>query len=197
MAIVVFVACLCFSTVTMQAQKEFPSDMQCKDKFLVQSVLVPGGTTKEASQDYVSSHCQAPCRVMVKRRAGLHSRTVGECRWLWKRMLSTRSWPLEESTSPLANESTCTWSFSVDGLPTSLLSRSPPPSWSLYSQQNPSPLITYPVPDSHALRSCTLLYPPSTPLVVIPTSSPASVFRTHPFSGSCSSAKRTAVRSTR
>eukprot|EP00271_Cylindrocystis_brebissonii_P001880 TRINITY_DN121_c0_g2_i2.p1 TRINITY_DN121_c0_g2~~TRINITY_DN121_c0_g2_i2.p1 ORF type:complete len:229 (-),score=42.73 TRINITY_DN121_c0_g2_i2:713-1399(-) len=30
-------------TVMMQAQKEAPADMQCKDKFLVQSVLVPSG----------------------------------------------------------------------------------------------------------------------------------------------------------
>eukprot|EP00270_Netrium_digitus_P021266 TRINITY_DN900_c0_g1_i2.p1 TRINITY_DN900_c0_g1~~TRINITY_DN900_c0_g1_i2.p1 ORF type:complete len:224 (-),score=43.76 TRINITY_DN900_c0_g1_i2:360-1031(-) len=30
-------------TVTMQAQKEAPPDMQCKDKFLVQSVIVPEG----------------------------------------------------------------------------------------------------------------------------------------------------------
>ncbi|CAI5977531.1 unnamed protein product [Closterium sp. NIES-65] len=38
--------------VTMQAQKEMPADMQCKDKFLVQSVLVPGGAPKEASADF-------------------------------------------------------------------------------------------------------------------------------------------------
>lgn len=31
------------STVTMQAQKEAPSDMQCKDKFLLQSVKVEDG----------------------------------------------------------------------------------------------------------------------------------------------------------
>lgn len=35
----------CEVTVTMQAQKEAPPDMQCKDKFLVQSVAVPTGTT--------------------------------------------------------------------------------------------------------------------------------------------------------
>jgi hypothetical protein len=29
----------------MQAQKEAPSDMQCKDKFLLQSVVAPDGTT--------------------------------------------------------------------------------------------------------------------------------------------------------
>ncbi|KAJ7558140.1 hypothetical protein O6H91_04G026000 [Diphasiastrum complanatum] len=39
-------------TVTMQAQREAPPDMQCKDKFLVQSVIAPHGTTaKDVSQD--------------------------------------------------------------------------------------------------------------------------------------------------
>lgn len=39
-------------TVTMQAQRETPPDMQCKDKFLVQSVVAPpGSSTKEVSQD--------------------------------------------------------------------------------------------------------------------------------------------------
>ncbi|EFJ27732.1 hypothetical protein SELMODRAFT_147661 [Selaginella moellendorffii] len=32
-------------TVTMQAQKEAPLDMQCKDKFLVQTIVVPAETT--------------------------------------------------------------------------------------------------------------------------------------------------------
>uniref|UniRef100_A0A1S4ASK7 Vesicle-associated protein 1-1-like n=1 Tax=Nicotiana tabacum TaxID=4097 RepID=A0A1S4ASK7_TOBAC len=35
----------CDVTVTMQAQKEAPPDMQCKDKFLLQSVVVGPGTT--------------------------------------------------------------------------------------------------------------------------------------------------------
>jgi hypothetical protein len=40
--------------VTMQAQRETPPDMQCKDKFLVQSVVAPpGSSTKEVSQDLV------------------------------------------------------------------------------------------------------------------------------------------------
>lgn len=34
-------------TVTMQAQKSAPSDMQCKDKFLIQSTVVPYGTSEE------------------------------------------------------------------------------------------------------------------------------------------------------
>ncbi|KAG7553494.1 PapD-like superfamily [Arabidopsis thaliana x Arabidopsis arenosa] len=37
----------CNVTVTMQAQKEAPLDMQCKDKFLVQTVVVPDGTTSK------------------------------------------------------------------------------------------------------------------------------------------------------
>uniref|UniRef100_A0A5B7AS93 Putative vesicle-associated protein 1-1-like n=1 Tax=Davidia involucrata TaxID=16924 RepID=A0A5B7AS93_DAVIN len=35
----------CNVIVTMQAQKEAPPDMQCKDRFLVQSVVVRAGTT--------------------------------------------------------------------------------------------------------------------------------------------------------
>ncbi|KAK1257136.1 Vesicle-associated protein 2-2 [Acorus gramineus] len=39
-------------TVTMQAQRVAPPDMQCKDKFLVQSTVVPYGTTiDEKSSD--------------------------------------------------------------------------------------------------------------------------------------------------
>ncbi|KAK4266483.1 hypothetical protein QN277_027395 [Acacia crassicarpa] len=34
-------------TVTMQAQRLMPPDMQCKDKFLIQSVVVPSGTTED------------------------------------------------------------------------------------------------------------------------------------------------------
>uniref|UniRef100_A0A1J3IG61 Vesicle-associated protein 1-3 n=1 Tax=Noccaea caerulescens TaxID=107243 RepID=A0A1J3IG61_NOCCA len=37
----------CIVTVTMQAQKEAPLDMQCKDKFLVQTVIVSDGTTSK------------------------------------------------------------------------------------------------------------------------------------------------------
>ena len=40
--------------VTMQAQKEAPSDMQCKDKFLLQSVIAsPGTTTKDITAEMV------------------------------------------------------------------------------------------------------------------------------------------------
>ncbi|XP_006357914.1 vesicle-associated protein 1-2-like isoform X1 [Solanum tuberosum] len=39
-------------TVTMQPQMELPPDMQCKDKFLVQSVIVdPGSTPKDINPD--------------------------------------------------------------------------------------------------------------------------------------------------
>ncbi|BBN04409.1 hypothetical protein MPTK1_3g04340 [Marchantia polymorpha subsp. ruderalis] len=42
-------------TVTMQAQREAPPDMQCKDKFLVQSVCAPVGTSaKDVSQELFS-----------------------------------------------------------------------------------------------------------------------------------------------
>ncbi|KAL3505792.1 hypothetical protein ACH5RR_031174 [Cinchona calisaya] len=34
-------------TVTIQAQNSAPSDMQCKDKFLIQSTVAPFGTTEE------------------------------------------------------------------------------------------------------------------------------------------------------
>jgi len=35
----------CDVVVTMQAQREAPPDMQCKDKFLVQSIVAPAGIT--------------------------------------------------------------------------------------------------------------------------------------------------------
>ncbi|XP_021281575.1 vesicle-associated protein 2-2-like [Herrania umbratica] len=38
---------LCEFTVTMQAQREAPPDMICRDKFLIQSTIVPAGTTDE------------------------------------------------------------------------------------------------------------------------------------------------------
>jgi len=40
------------AAVTMQAQREAPPDMQCKDKFLVQSVVAPAGiTVKDVTGD--------------------------------------------------------------------------------------------------------------------------------------------------
>ncbi|KAK8945367.1 Vesicle-associated protein 1-2 [Platanthera guangdongensis] len=45
----------CDVVVTMQAQKEAPPDMQCKDKFLVQSVVVnPGTTPKDVTTEMFS-----------------------------------------------------------------------------------------------------------------------------------------------
>ncbi|CAL9188231.1 unnamed protein product [Musa hybrid cultivar] len=42
----------CDVTVTMQAQKEAPPDMQCKDKFLLQSVIAEhGATTKDITSE--------------------------------------------------------------------------------------------------------------------------------------------------
>ncbi|KAK6918563.1 Major sperm protein (MSP) domain [Dillenia turbinata] len=49
---VVLPGATCNVTVTMQAQKETPPDMQCKDKFLLQSVIAPNGaTSKDITQD--------------------------------------------------------------------------------------------------------------------------------------------------
>ena len=43
--------------VTMQAQKEAPSDMQCKDKFLLQGVTAsPGITAKDVTPEMVLLH---------------------------------------------------------------------------------------------------------------------------------------------
>ncbi|XP_065864096.1 vesicle-associated protein 1-3-like [Euphorbia lathyris] len=42
----------CNVTVTMQAQKETPPDMQCKDKFLIQSIAAPdGASSKDITTD--------------------------------------------------------------------------------------------------------------------------------------------------
>ncbi|CAI9758290.1 unnamed protein product [Fraxinus pennsylvanica] len=38
---------VCNVTVTMQAHKEVPADMQCKDKFLIQGVVALRGTTNK------------------------------------------------------------------------------------------------------------------------------------------------------
>lgn len=38
---------LSWDAVTMQAQRTAPSDMQCKDKFLIQCTVVPFGTSEE------------------------------------------------------------------------------------------------------------------------------------------------------
>ncbi|XVF73435.1 hypothetical protein PTKIN_Ptkin12aG0201600 [Pterospermum kingtungense] len=37
----------CYVTFTMQAQKEAPPEMKCRDKFLIQSVVVPYGATSK------------------------------------------------------------------------------------------------------------------------------------------------------
>ncbi|XP_073287499.1 vesicle-associated protein 1-3-like isoform X5 [Primulina huaijiensis] len=43
---------VCNVTVTMQAQKDVPPDMQCRDKFLVQSAVAPNGSTnKDVTQE--------------------------------------------------------------------------------------------------------------------------------------------------
>lgn len=43
-----------FCSVTMQAQREVPPDMQCKDKFLLQCVIAnPGTTAKDITPEMV------------------------------------------------------------------------------------------------------------------------------------------------
>ncbi|RZC29841.1 Vesicle-associated protein 1-2 [Glycine soja] len=55
--------------VTMQAQKEAPPDMQCKDKFLLQSVVAsPGATTKDITPEMFnkeSGHDVEECKLRV------------------------------------------------------------------------------------------------------------------------------------
>lgn len=47
----------CTITVTLQAQKEYPPDMQCKDKFLLQSTKVPPSIDiDEISPDIFNKH---------------------------------------------------------------------------------------------------------------------------------------------
>lgn len=59
----------CDITVTMQAQKETPPDMQCKDKFLLQSVVAsPGATTKDITPEMFnkeSGHDVEECKLRV------------------------------------------------------------------------------------------------------------------------------------
>ncbi|KAG6506989.1 hypothetical protein ZIOFF_032323 [Zingiber officinale] len=45
MLLLSYFCCLYSLLVTMQAQKEVPPDLQCKDKFLIQSVATDDGTT--------------------------------------------------------------------------------------------------------------------------------------------------------
>ncbi|XP_050387127.1 vesicle-associated protein 1-2-like [Argentina anserina] len=59
----------CDVIVTMQAQKEKPSDMQCKDKFLLQSVVTSAGaTTKDITPEMFnkeSGHSVEECKLKV------------------------------------------------------------------------------------------------------------------------------------
>ncbi|KAJ7950933.1 vesicle-associated protein 1-1-like [Quillaja saponaria] len=59
----------CDVIVTMQAQKEMPSDMQCKDKFLLQSVVAgPGATPKDITPEMFSKesgHNVEECKLRV------------------------------------------------------------------------------------------------------------------------------------
>lgn len=54
--VLAFMACIL--AVTMQAPKEVPPDLQCKDKFLLQSVVAPdGATTKDITPEMVWWFC--------------------------------------------------------------------------------------------------------------------------------------------
>ncbi|KAH9607136.1 hypothetical protein KSS87_005064 [Heliosperma pusillum] len=59
----------CDITVTMQAQKEAPADMQCKDKFLLQSVIAPQGVAaKDITPEMFSKeagHVVEECKLKV------------------------------------------------------------------------------------------------------------------------------------
>ncbi|XP_074268827.1 vesicle-associated protein 1-1-like [Silene latifolia] len=59
----------CDITVTMQAQKEVPADMQCKDKFLLQSVIAPQGVAaKDITPEMFSKeagHVVEECKLKV------------------------------------------------------------------------------------------------------------------------------------
>ncbi|KAK6947585.1 Major sperm protein (MSP) domain [Dillenia turbinata] len=59
----------CDVIVTMQAQREAPSDMQCKDKFLLQSVITsPGATQKDITAEMFNKeagHNVEECKLRV------------------------------------------------------------------------------------------------------------------------------------
>ncbi|CAK7347863.1 unnamed protein product [Dovyalis caffra] len=59
----------CDVIVTMQAQKEMPPDMQCKDKFLLQSVITsPGATAKDITPEMFNKeagHEVEECKLRV------------------------------------------------------------------------------------------------------------------------------------
>ncbi|CAI9259322.1 unnamed protein product [Lactuca saligna] len=59
----------CDVTVTMQSQKEAPVDLQCKDKFLLQSVVAgPGATAKDVTPEMFSKeagHAVEECKLRV------------------------------------------------------------------------------------------------------------------------------------
>jgi hypothetical protein len=55
--IIPYLTFVVFFLVVMQAQREAPPDIQCKDKFLVQSVVLPDDDDhKDISQELVSNN---------------------------------------------------------------------------------------------------------------------------------------------
>lgn len=51
-----------YRLVTMQAQKEAPADMQCRDKFLLQSAVAsPGAAPKDITPELVINYMMISC----------------------------------------------------------------------------------------------------------------------------------------
>lgn len=57
----------------MQAQREYPPDMQCKDKFLVQSVISEIGSPKDITPDLVSELSKSAGRISQQVSARVNS----------------------------------------------------------------------------------------------------------------------------
>ncbi|ONK59044.1 uncharacterized protein A4U43_C08F2390 [Asparagus officinalis] len=65
----------CDVTVTMQAQKEAPLDMQCKDKFLLQSVVAEhGATLKDITPEMVTRNYEAQSKEKSSEASALISK---------------------------------------------------------------------------------------------------------------------------
>ncbi|RWW09801.1 hypothetical protein GW17_00026692 [Ensete ventricosum] len=62
------------SLVTMQAQKEAPPDMQCKDKFLLQSVITEhGATIKDITSEMVLTFVRfISISDLLRKERGMH-----------------------------------------------------------------------------------------------------------------------------
>lgn len=55
-----------YLVVTMQAPKEVPPDLQCRDKFLIQSIVAPyGATMKEITSEMVGQSASSEYLMIV------------------------------------------------------------------------------------------------------------------------------------